>query len=121
MTGFVSEEDKEFLYRNAEAFLFPSFYEGLGLPVIESLSVGTPVITARNSSLIEVGGNVSYYVDPADDDNQIATFMNLIYSMDQEDKSMLAEKCKKQARKFNKEECAQSLLEEFETIMSLAN
>lgn len=117
MTGYVTEEEKEFLYRNAEAFVFPSYYEGLGLPILEALSVGTPVITARNSSLMEVGGNVSYYVDFADDYKQIATYMNEIHSLNKEERYKISKESIIQARRFNKQECAKKLLNEFNKIM----
>lgn len=56
------------LYAGATATFFPSRYEGFGLPVLESMSCGTPVVTCANSSLTEVGGNVAIYVDPDDID-----------------------------------------------------
>lgn len=65
--GYVDEEDKPFIYSLAEVFLFPSLYEGFGLPVAEALASGTPVITANNSSLPEAGGDGASYVDCMDD------------------------------------------------------
>ena len=62
--GFVSDYTKYKLLMGAEATLYPSFFEGFGLPVLESLSVGTPCITAHSSSLAEVGGDVCWYHDP---------------------------------------------------------
>lgn len=53
-------------YKGAEFLLFPSLYEGFGLPVIESMACGTPVITSKNTSLGEVAGNAAYLVDPLD-------------------------------------------------------
>ncbi len=64
LAGYVSSAEKELLYRNALCLLFPSLYEGFGLPIIESLSVGTPVITSNVSAMPEVGGGVCNYVDP---------------------------------------------------------
>lgn len=52
------------IYRNATMLIYPSFYEGFGLPVVEALLSSTPVITSRNSSLVEAGGPDSYYIDP---------------------------------------------------------
>ena len=65
--GFVPQEDLPALYRGAKLFVFPSRYEGFGMPVLEAMSVGTPVITARNSSLEEVGGDVVAYVEHEDE------------------------------------------------------
>jgi glycosyltransferase involved in cell wall biosynthesis len=64
----VTDEELRDLYCAATATLFPSLYEGFGLPVLESMACGTPVVTARNSSLMEVGDDAVLYVDPLDDD-----------------------------------------------------
>ena len=62
--GYVSEEQKYALLSNAEIFLFPSEYEGFGLPVLEAMTCGCPVITTNVSSLPEVGGDAVEYVSP---------------------------------------------------------
>lgn len=63
--NYVAEEDKPALYRLASLFVYPSLYEGFGLPVLEAMACGTPVITSHRASLPEVGGNAVYYVNPA--------------------------------------------------------
>lgn len=63
---------KNFSAAKSIAFVFPSNYEGFGIPVIEALSCGGVVITARNSSLSEVGGEVAFYVDRESDEENIA-------------------------------------------------
>jgi glycosyltransferase involved in cell wall biosynthesis len=67
-TGWVDEEVKPALYGGAEALLFPSFYEGFGLPPLEALSCGTPVIVSDRSSLPEVVNGGGLCVDPEDTD-----------------------------------------------------
>lgn len=62
----VSLFDLKILYQNAQILLYPSFYEGFGLPIIEALFCGTPVITSDKSSLPEAGGGGAFYVNPAD-------------------------------------------------------
>jgi len=62
--GYVSEEEKEELYKKAELFVWPSFYEGFGLPVLEAMARGTPVVTSRSSSLPEVVGDAGVLVNP---------------------------------------------------------
>ena len=64
--GFVGHDKLAAFYRYADVFLFPSFYEGFGLPVLEAMQCGCPVVTARNSSLPEVGGDAALYVDAGD-------------------------------------------------------
>ena len=63
-SGYVRDEDVVALYRNALALLFPSQYEGFGLPVLEAMCCGTAVITSNNSSLAEVAKGFAYLVDP---------------------------------------------------------
>ncbi len=62
--GYVSEEEKWELLKQAEVFVFPSLYEGFGIPILEAQSVGTPVVTSNTSSLPEVGGDGAVFVDP---------------------------------------------------------
>lgn len=62
--GFVSEADKSALYSLAKVFVYPSFYEGFGFPVLEAMSVGTPVITSNRSSLPEITNGAASLVDP---------------------------------------------------------
>ena len=64
--GRVAEEDKAALYANARCFVFTSLYEGFGLPVLEAMSCGTPVVGGNASSIPEVVGNAGMLVDPLD-------------------------------------------------------
>jgi len=66
LLGFVPQEDLPALYKNALVFVYPSFYEGFGLPVLEAMNVGTPVITSKKSSLPEVGRDATLYCHPED-------------------------------------------------------
>ena len=72
--GYVPDEDLPSLYRAAFALVYPSLYEGFGLPVLEALACGLPVITSRASSMAEIAGEAALYVDP-EDENQIAAAM----------------------------------------------
>jgi glycosyltransferase involved in cell wall biosynthesis len=64
--GYVPDGELPALYTGAAAFVFPSLYEGFGLPVLEAMACGTPVITSDTSSLPEVAGNAALLVDPRD-------------------------------------------------------
>jgi glycosyltransferase involved in cell wall biosynthesis len=66
LTGYVEDADLPVLYSGAEAFIYPSLYEGFGLPVLEAMSCGTPVICSRTTSLPEVAGDAALLVDPCD-------------------------------------------------------
>jgi glycosyltransferase involved in cell wall biosynthesis len=65
-TGYVADEELPFWYNAAEALVFPSIYEGFGMPVVEAMACGTPVIAARTSSIPEAGGEAALYFDPQD-------------------------------------------------------
>jgi glycosyltransferase involved in cell wall biosynthesis len=62
ITGHIADEDLETLYRKSALFLYPSLYEGFGLPPLEAMRLGVPVIVADNSSLPEVCGDAAIYV-----------------------------------------------------------
>jgi len=68
MTGFVSDDDLPLWYGAADLFVFPSLYEGFGLPVVEAMACGVPVVTSNVSSLPEVAGDAAVLVDPRDVD-----------------------------------------------------
>ena len=66
LLDYVPQQDLPALYRNAALFVYPSFYEGFGLPVLEAMSQGVPVITSKTSSLPEVGSDSVLYCNPED-------------------------------------------------------
>ena len=64
VTGYVSDEILPLLYRRALAFVYPSLYEGYGLPVLDALTMGAPVITSNISSIPEIAADAAAMVDP---------------------------------------------------------
>lgn len=64
--GYVDQDKLAPIYAGAQAFVYPSFYEGFGLPVLEAMTVGTPVVTSNKGSLAEVAGDGAVIVDPHD-------------------------------------------------------
>ena len=66
LVGFVDDADLPALYSAADVFAFPSLYEGFGIPILEAMGCGTPVVTANTSSLPEVAGDAALLVDPYD-------------------------------------------------------
>jgi len=75
--GFVDDDDLSALYTSSECLILTSLYEGFGLPILEAMACGTPIITSNISSLPEVAGNAGILVDPLD----IDAITNAIYSM----------------------------------------
>lgn len=97
--GFVPQEDVPALYRNARAFLFPSKYEGFGLPVLEAMNMGIPVVTSKRSSLPEVGQDAVLYVNP-DDPEDIALAIRNILGNDMLRRT-LSERSRERAKRFS--------------------
>ncbi len=75
--GYVAQENIPALYAGATAFVFPSWYEGFGLPILEAFAAGTPVIASRTTSIPEVAGDAALYIDPAAPE-KIAEAMEMI-------------------------------------------
>ncbi len=77
-TGFFPNNDFKYLYRCAELLLFPSFYEGFGLPVLEAFACGVAVVTSRKGSLPEVGGDAVLFVEPNDPEDIAKNVLHLL-------------------------------------------
>ncbi|HVZ67450.1 MAG TPA: glycosyltransferase family 1 protein [Patescibacteria group bacterium] len=97
--GFVSDEDLAIVYNLATVFIMPSIYEGFGLPVLEAMSCGTPVITTRGGSLPEVAGQAGYYVDVEDVEN-IREGINAMMT-DKKLRDLFSKKSIEQSKKFS--------------------
>ena len=76
--GYVDDEYLNELYENAFALLFPSLYEGFGLPILEAMAKDTPVITSNIAALPEIGGDAVLYVDPYDESSIFKVMANLV-------------------------------------------
>ena len=80
--GFVPDADLPELLGGSLGLIYPSRYEGFGLPVVEAMACGAPVVTTRLTSLAEVGGDAALYVDPDDADGTASAFVALASSVD---------------------------------------
>lgn len=76
--GFISRRELKFSYRNASVFLYPSRYEGFGIPPLESMASGTPVVSSKTSALPEILGDAAYLVNPENIDEIVNATYNLI-------------------------------------------
>lgn len=106
-TDYIDDADKAPLYQGAEIFLFPSLYEGFGIPVIEAMASRIPVITSNSSSLPEVAGNAAIMTDPLDYE-KISDSIELILNEEGLREKMINEGIK-QADKFNWDSSAEKL------------
>jgi len=105
---FVPDEELSELYKNAICFVLPSLYEGFGLPILEAMKYGCPVVTSNTSSLPEAGGDAALYFDP-EDSSDIAEKIKKLLSDDKLREDMI-EKGYKQAKKFSWEKAAKEAL-----------
>lgn len=107
--GYVLEEDKPILYTSSALFVYPSFYEGFGLPVLEAMGSGVPVITSNRSSLPEITSGAAYLVDPHSVE-EIKTGMERILFFEGV-RHNLVQKGLLQAQKFDWTQTAQKFLD----------
>ncbi|USN53235.1 MAG: glycosyltransferase family 4 protein [Candidatus Nomurabacteria bacterium] len=112
--GYISKNEKLELIRHARAFVFPSLYEGFGLPVIEAMALGTPVLTSDISSLPEITGGAAYLVDP-EEVNAIANGLARL-AFDDNLRQRLSQQGLEQARRFSWDKVALRTIAVYEKI-----
>lgn len=110
--GKVSAEDLPALYAGANALVYPSLYEGFGLPILEAMEVGCPVVTSDRGSLKEVAGSAAALVDP-EDTGSIARGMETVL----EKRNDFMKKGLKQSQKFSWEKTARETLQVYEQVV----
>jgi glycosyltransferase involved in cell wall biosynthesis len=113
--GEVDEADKPALYRLAKVVVFPSVYEGFGLPVLEAMACGTPVIAGNQSSIPEVAGEAAYLVDPTDARTMGAAILAVTVQDDLH--AHLANAGRGQVTNFSWRKTAQQTLEVYQQVM----
>lgn len=109
MPGYIAEENLPHLYSNASVFVFPSFYEGFGIPILETMACGTPVVCSNSSSIPEAGGEAAKYFDP----NNPSEIADSIYTVltNPEIRSKMITDGFNQAKKFSYKKMAKEVLE----------
>lgn len=113
--GYVSDEELSVLYSSCFAFVYPSFYEGFGLPVLEAMSCGAAVITSSTSSLPEVGGKAVLYIDPEYEENLIEQMSFLLKKP--EKRKEYQSRAVPQAKKFSWDKAAKIVLDVYEKTL----
>lgn len=107
--GRQSDQSLRDLYCGATALVFPSLEEGFGLPILEAMSCGTPVVTSNLSSMPEVGGDAAIYIDPYDVNSLLSKLE--CFENQHLTKEMLRDRSLKHAEKFTWKKCAQETLD----------
>jgi len=116
--GYLTNEELAALYRGASCLVFPSFYEGFGLPPLEAMACGCPVIVSNVASLPEVCGDAGYYVDPYD----VESIAEGIYQVltDESLRQSLIQKGLERAKLFSWEKAAKEHLNVFEEVLLIS-
>jgi len=115
--GYADDSDVPALMSGAEVFVYPSLYEGFGLPVLEAMKCGVPVITSNISSMPEVGGDACLYVEPESVSQLADKLLMLINSKDLQ--AELSKKGIKRAGFFSWEKCAVDTLKVYRAVLGM--
>lgn len=116
VTGYVPDQDLAPLYSGAMMFVYPSYYEGFGLPPLEAMQCGVPVITSNTSSLPEVVGEAGIMVDPEDGDVLCQAMLGIYNSTELRHK-MSADSLA-QAKKFSWKKCAEQTIDVYKAALA---
>ena len=114
LTGYIDEEDKIPIYKLAQFFTFPSLYEGFGMPVLEAMASGVPVVTSNVSSLPEVAGDAAILVDPLNEDEIFEAYKKIL--SDKKLQREMIQKGLEQAKKFEWKESVKVLEQIYEKM-----
>lgn len=118
LSGYVQTENIPSFYSAADLFVFPSLYEGFGLPVVEAMACGLPVITSRGSSLEEVAGDAALLVDPLDQDSIARAIQSAL--ADTTLREHLRQAGLKRSTDFSQARTARKTLGVYQTLLGIA-
>jgi glycosyltransferase involved in cell wall biosynthesis len=111
----VSEEELSSLYAKATAFIFPSLYEGFGIPILEAFAASCPAILSNTSSLPEIGGSGAAYFDPYSIDDMRRVIENVITSKSLQ--NILVRNGKDRIKNFSWKKCAHEIMDVYEMVV----
>jgi glycosyltransferase involved in cell wall biosynthesis len=117
LIGYVPDEKLCWLYESCFAFVYPSLYEGFGLPVLEAMGFGAAVITSNTTSLPEVAGEAAHYVDPSEALDITEAFLKL--DLDNHYRQTLQKKAASRATGFSWQKSAQKALHFYKQVLAM--
>lgn len=112
---YATDEELRVLYNEALLFVFPSLYEGFGIPVLEAFSSGCPLAVSRSSSLTEIAGEAGYFFDPYSEDEMRRKIEDIIVSPSLQ--KSLAEKGYERLKEFSWRKCAEETAKVYEQVL----
>lgn len=115
-TGYLTEEDRILFYNGADLFIYPTLYEGFGLPILEAMGCGTPVITSNTSALPEIAGDAALFIDPYRVDDIASRIQQLLEDTGLYDE--LRNKGLERVKAFSWEKTARQTLEVYQEIQA---
>jgi glycosyltransferase involved in cell wall biosynthesis len=115
--GWIAEEDKPLLYAAATVFVYPSRYEGFGLPVLEAMACGTPVVTSNAASIPELAGPAAFQLDPGDTKHIAAPILRLC--TEEAARDDMLERGFKQVEKFSWAKTAAETLQAYRDVLAM--
>jgi glycosyltransferase involved in cell wall biosynthesis len=116
LPGKISTEQKKYFYKHCEAFVFPSFREGFGLPLVEAMNFGTPIFASKNTSLPEIGGEQAFYwnnFDPEEMSEKLLDGLNQFYK----NPEFYRQKLQERSQLFSWSKAAKQYLDVYENLL----
>ena len=117
--GFVPDDQMPSLFANAEAFIYPSIYEGFGMPILDAFASGCPVLLSNTSCFTEIGGDAALYFDPRGGGAELIRQLESILDHGdgaQDRRSALMEKAKMRVKEFSWEACVQNTVDIYRRV-----
>jgi glycosyltransferase involved in cell wall biosynthesis len=115
LTGFVSDDELRLLYNAATVFVYPSLYEGFGLPVLEAMACGAPVIASNTSSLPEIAGDAARLVDPRDTDELAWALVEVL--SDSNLRAAMTQRGLANAKRYSWQDTARIVLDAYHAVL----
>lgn len=115
-TGFISEKELDSLFRMADFLIYPSLYEGFGIPVLEAMKMGLPVITSNTTAMPEVAGDAACLVDPTNIEEMTSVMSELLQNRQRQEE--MIEKGLERARSYTWQNVSESYLKLYQEIIA---